>query len=294
MLESRLQPEFRRKNRLKAGLQRRVSNRGQYNCLTENEYGVIGMDRFTMPPTAMRIRLHQANPKGVRKYVLHVPHVTRHHRVERPLDRSEPRSPLPQDRAAKPMPGQLLSGRRLRRLPLRELSRRLPSLMARSTCLADSPRIWTHRIRSTSTIRRATPGRGRKTCRRGSRISIRPSTEIPFGSQAVSRGNIPDRSPLKCGNTTLLRTPGPLDRRCRNARAGGGLAVVERKLHYFGGYKADRDTNAGDHWSLSLEGGKDWQREADLPDPRGHVSAAVLDGKIYALGGDHGHDITAD
>jgi N-acetylneuraminic acid mutarotase len=75
-------------------------------------------------------------------------------------------------------------------------------------------------------------------------------------------------------------------------RAGGGLAIVERRLHYFGGYKADRDTNAGDHWSLSLEGGKDWQREADLPDPRGHVSAAVLDGKIYALGGDHGHDIT--
>jgi N-acetylneuraminic acid mutarotase len=43
---------------------------------------------------------------------------------------------------------------------------------------------------------------------------------------------------------------------------------------------------------LSLDGGKDWQREADLPDPRGHVSAAVLDGKLYALGGDHGHDIT--
>lgn len=75
-------------------------------------------------------------------------------------------------------------------------------------------------------------------------------------------------------------------------RAGGGLAVVERKLHYFGGYKADRDTNAGDHWSLSLDGGKNWQRESDLPDPRGHVSSAVLDGKIYALGGDHGHDIT--
>ena len=35
----------------------------------------------------------------------------------------------------------------------------------------------------------------------------------------------------------------------------------------------------GDHWSLSLDGGKEWEREADLPDPRGHVSAAVLDGK---------------
>ena len=75
-------------------------------------------------------------------------------------------------------------------------------------------------------------------------------------------------------------------------RAGGGLAVVKRKLYYFGGCKADRNTDAGDHWSLPLEGGKAWKREADLPDPRGHVSSAVLDGKIYALGGDHGHDIT--
>ena len=69
-------------------------------------------------------------------------------------------------------------------------------------------------------------------------------------------------------------------------RAGGGLAVVGRKLHYFGGYKPDRDTNSGDHWSLSLEGTADWQREADFPNPRGHVSAIVFKEKIYALGGD--------
>ena len=75
-------------------------------------------------------------------------------------------------------------------------------------------------------------------------------------------------------------------------RAGGGLAIVDRKLYYFGGYKADRNTDSGDHWSLSLDGGTAWKREANLPDPRGHVSAAVLDGKLYALGGDHGHDIT--
>jgi len=74
-------------------------------------------------------------------------------------------------------------------------------------------------------------------------------------------------------------------------RAGGGLAVVEHRLHYFGGYLADRDTNTGDHWSHAIEGGKDWQREPDLPDPRGHLGAAVLEGKIYALGGDHGHDV---
>ena len=75
-------------------------------------------------------------------------------------------------------------------------------------------------------------------------------------------------------------------------RAGGGLAVVAGRLHYFGGYKVDRDTNAGDHWSLPLDGSNAWEREPDLPDPRGHVSSEVLDGKIYALGGDHGHDKT--
>ena len=74
-------------------------------------------------------------------------------------------------------------------------------------------------------------------------------------------------------------------------RAGGGLAVVEHRLHYFGGYLADRDTNAGDHWSVAIEGGKNSQREPDLPDPRGHLGSAVLEGKIYALGGDHGHDV---
>src|SRR5205085_2002940 len=75
-------------------------------------------------------------------------------------------------------------------------------------------------------------------------------------------------------------------------RAGGGLVALGGRLHYFGGYKADRDTNSGDHWSLDLGGGKEWRREAVMPDPRGHVSAIVLGGKIYALGGDHGHDRT--
>jgi N-acetylneuraminic acid mutarotase len=75
-------------------------------------------------------------------------------------------------------------------------------------------------------------------------------------------------------------------------RAGGGLAVVGHHLHYFGGFKSDRQTDAGDHWSLPLDGSSEWQRESDLPDPRGHVSTTVLDGKLYALGGTHGHDKT--
>jgi N-acetylneuraminic acid mutarotase len=75
-------------------------------------------------------------------------------------------------------------------------------------------------------------------------------------------------------------------------RAGGGLVVAGGQLHYFGGFKSDRDTNSSDHWTLSLDGGTTWRQEADLPEPRGHVAAAVLDDKIYALGGTHGHDKT--
>ncbi len=84
-------------------------------------------------------------------------------------------------------------------------------------------------------------------------------------------------------------TPGPA---LPERRAGGGLVVVKNRLHYFGGYHPDRDTNSGDHFSLLLAGGKEWEREADLPDSRGHISAVELEGKIYALGGDHGHDKT--
>ena len=51
-------------------------------------------------------------------------------------------------------------------------------------------------------------------------------------------------------------------------RAGGGLAIVKRQLHYFGGYKEDRDTNSADHWSLCLTGANSGMREANLPDPR--------------------------
>jgi hypothetical protein len=75
-------------------------------------------------------------------------------------------------------------------------------------------------------------------------------------------------------------------------RGGGGLASAGRRLHYFGGYKPDRDTNPGDHWSLPLDMGTSWQPESGLPEPRGHVAAASLGGAIYALGGAHGHDKT--
>lgn len=72
-------------------------------------------------------------------------------------------------------------------------------------------------------------------------------------------------------------------------RGAGALACVNDRLHFFGGFKSDRDTTCSDHWVLAA-GGTEWKRAADLPEPRGHHAAIVLDGKIYALGGQFRHD----
>ena len=77
-------------------------------------------------------------------------------------------------------------------------------------------------------------------------------------------------------------------------RAGGGLALVGRKLHYFGGLKADRDTDAADHWVFDLDawaaGSANWQDAAPMPDPRNQFSAVAIGSRIYAIGGQYNHD----
>lgn len=74
-------------------------------------------------------------------------------------------------------------------------------------------------------------------------------------------------------------------------RGSGVLVLLDRNLHYFGGYKPDRNTVSSDHWVLSLDGGTNWTTAAPLPDARGHLSGVELRGKIYAIGGMHNHDI---
>ncbi len=74
------------------------------------------------------------------------------------------------------------------------------------------------------------------------------------------------------------------------ATAGGALVRVGRDLHYIGGFLSDRDTTVGDHWVLSLDGGTEWQSREPLPVPRGHLGAAVVDNRIYAIGGQVRHD----
>lgn len=81
-------------------------------------------------------------------------------------------------------------------------------------------------------------------------------------------------------------------------RGGGALVRAGRNLHYFGGCLADRVTNTGAHWMLRLgnsSGGKDdgaqWVRRPAMPSPRDHFSAITVDDRIYAVGGEYGHDV---
>lgn len=79
------------------------------------------------------------------------------------------------------------------------------------------------------------------------------------------------------------------------ARGGGGLAFLNNKLHYIGGFGPkpavdDKD----DHWVLDLGNqGAGWQSAADMPLERHHFGLAVINGKIYVAGGQEDHDNTA-
>nr|MDQ3393887.1 malectin domain-containing carbohydrate-binding protein [Bacteroidota bacterium] len=62
-------------------------------------------------------------------------------------------------------------------------------------------------------------------------------------------------------------------------------------LHVFGGLKPDRQSNNKVHYVLDLENQqKGWKGLANLPFPRNHLSGAAIAGKIYAIGGQYGHD----
>ena len=82
--------------------------------------------------------------------------------------------------------------------------------------------------------------------------------------------------------TEIKNLPRPL--------AGGGAALVGRKLHYFGGYELNRtDTNV--HLVLDLDNqAAGWLSAAPMVNSRNHMGAVVVGGKIYAVAGQTGTD----
>ena len=74
--------------------------------------------------------------------------------------------------------------------------------------------------------------------------------------------------------------------------ASGALVRVGRRLHYFGGYMADRMTNPPDHWVMDLDSATGWRPAAPFPQSRGHFPGVEVGGQIFALGGAFHHDPT--
>jgi N-acetylneuraminic acid mutarotase len=74
-------------------------------------------------------------------------------------------------------------------------------------------------------------------------------------------------------------------------RGAGTMTYLDGKLHFIGGLSFGQASDTNQHWVLDLAAGATaWTSAAPLPTPRNHLGSAVFGGKIYVIGGQHGHD----
>ncbi len=73
-------------------------------------------------------------------------------------------------------------------------------------------------------------------------------------------------------------------------RASLGCAILDGRMHVWGGLGEDRNTNFDDHWVLDLANPAAWQPAAPMPEARAHFATGVVGGKAYAIGGHFFHD----
>ncbi len=77
--------------------------------------------------------------------------------------------------------------------------------------------------------------------------------------------------------------------------ASHAVARLGRKIHVFGGLKPNRQTDNTAHYALDLDNQvAGWQALAPLPNPRNHHAGKSANGKLYAIGGQYGHDSSYD
>ena len=76
------------------------------------------------------------------------------------------------------------------------------------------------------------------------------------------------------------------------APRGSGAAVYNKgKIHFFGGLLPDRMTDVDEHYVLDLDNlSRGWKPAAKLPHARNHLGGASVNGLVYAIGGQYGHD----
>lgn len=76
------------------------------------------------------------------------------------------------------------------------------------------------------------------------------------------------------------------------ARYAATAQLWSGRIHVVGGSKEDRGTPASDHWSIAVKDGKagevGWRVEAPIPRGGPHRSSAVVENRLYVLGGQVG------
>jgi hypothetical protein len=81
--------------------------------------------------------------------------------------------------------------------------------------------------------------------------------------------------------------------------AGGGAALLDRTIHVFGGFAGTACVGDQNKYHLTINVDEwmadsvstQWHNErSPMPIPRNHLSTVVMNGEIYALGGQFGHD----
>jgi len=71
----------------------------------------------------------------------------------------------------------------------------------------------------------------------------------------------------------------------------GAAAYNEGSIHFLGGQLLDSIADVGEHYVLNVNDSiPSWQTAAQMPDPRSHLGAVVMNGKIYAVGGQQTQD----
>lgn len=78
-------------------------------------------------------------------------------------------------------------------------------------------------------------------------------------------------------------------------RASGALVYLDGTLYYFGGLEADRQTDVAELLVLDVgQPSQGWQQKADMPVARNHLGGVAYNSRIYAVGGQTGHDGARD
>jgi hypothetical protein len=76
-------------------------------------------------------------------------------------------------------------------------------------------------------------------------------------------------------------------------RFGGALAYHNNTLYFYGGTGPDRVTSSNRAWKIATNRtGADWTRIADMPYASDHLGHAVINGEIYAIGGERDHNVS--